>query len=186
MPRYALYEPPWYSSTSPGDSSVPANMPPIITQCAPAASALAMSPEYRIPPSPITGTPVPSNALATRAIALICGTPTPAMTRVVQIDPGPMPTFTASAPCLTRSKAASAVTMLPPITWMSEYFALILETISSTPREWPCEVSTTTTSTPASRNAATLSKVSGEVPTAAPTRSLPTLSLQAFGNSVAF
>src|ERR1700694_246620 len=128
-------------------------MPPIITQCAPAANALAISPEYRIPPSPMTGTPVPSNALATRAIALICGTPTPAMTRVVQIDPGPMPTLTASAPCLTRSSAASAVTMLPPITWISGYFFLILATVSNTPREWPCEVSTTTTSTPASRSA---------------------------------
>ncbi len=74
----------------------------------------------------MTGTPVPSSAFATRAIALICGTPTPAMTRVVQIEPGPMPTLTPSAPCLTRSSAASAVTMLPPITCMSGYFALIL------------------------------------------------------------
>ena len=32
-------------ATSPGASSVPANRPPIITQCAPAASALATSPE---------------------------------------------------------------------------------------------------------------------------------------------
>mgnify|MGYP003694715607 CR=1 FL=1 len=31
-------------------------------------------------------------------IAEICGTPTPATMRVVQIEPGPMPTFTASAP----------------------------------------------------------------------------------------
>ena len=31
-------------------------------------------------------------------IAVSCGTPTPATTRVVQIEPGPMPTFTASAP----------------------------------------------------------------------------------------
>ena len=134
----------------------------------------------------MTGTPVPSSALATREIALICGTPTPATTRVVQIEPGPMPTLTPSAPCLTRSSAASAVTMLPPITCMSGYFVLILATVSSTPREWPCEVSTTTTSTPASRSAATRSSVSGAVPTAAPTRRLPTLSLQAFGNSVAF
>ena len=58
MPRYDLYEAPWYSSTSPGDSSVPANRPPIITQCAPATIALAMSPEKRMPPSAISGTPV--------------------------------------------------------------------------------------------------------------------------------
>ena len=57
MPRYDLYEAPWYSSTSPGDSSVPANRPPIITQCAPATIALAMSPEKRMPPSAISGTP---------------------------------------------------------------------------------------------------------------------------------
>jgi hypothetical protein len=31
-------------------------------------------------------------------IALICGTPTPATMRVVQIEPGPMPTLTPSAP----------------------------------------------------------------------------------------
>ncbi len=58
--------------------------------------------------------------------------------------------------------------------------------VSSTPFEWPCAVSTTTTSTPASRNAPTRSSVSGEVPTAAPTRRRPDGSLQARGNSVAF
>src|SRR5262245_8494562 len=41
----------------PGDSSVPANSPPIITQWAPAAIAFATSPEKRIPPSAISGTP---------------------------------------------------------------------------------------------------------------------------------
>ena len=30
--------------------------------------------------------------------AVSCGTPTPATMRVVQIEPGPIPTFTASAP----------------------------------------------------------------------------------------
>ena len=55
-----------------------------------------------MPPSAITGTPVPSSALATRDIALICGTPTPATTRVVQIEPGPMPTLTPSAPCFDQ------------------------------------------------------------------------------------
>ena len=58
--------------------------------------------------------------------------------------------------------------------------------MSSTPFEWPCAVSTTTTSTPASRSAATRSSVSCAVPTAAPTRSRPDGSLQARGNSVAF
>ena len=106
--------------------------------------------------------------------------------RVVQIDPGPMPTLTPSAPALTRSSAPSRVTILPAITSRSPQRALILATISSTPRECPCEVSTTITSTPASRNAATRSTVSGVVPTAAPTRRRPVESLLARGNSVAF
>ena len=61
----------------------------------------------------ITETPAGPATLATSAIAVICGTPTPAMMRVVQIDPGPMPTLTPSAPAWTRSLAASAVAMLP-------------------------------------------------------------------------
>ena len=51
-----------------------------------------------MPPSAINGTPVPCNAFDANWIAVICGTPTPATMRVVQIEPGPMPTFTASAP----------------------------------------------------------------------------------------
>ena len=57
-----------------------------------------MSPEYLMPPSAMTGTPASPPARAQSLIAVICGTPTPATTRVVQIEPGPMPTFTASAP----------------------------------------------------------------------------------------
>ena len=37
-------------------------------------------------------------ALATFVTAEICGMPTPLITRVVQIEPGPLPTLTASAP----------------------------------------------------------------------------------------
>ncbi len=120
------------------------------------------------------------------ATALICGTPTPATTRVVQIEPGPMPTLTASAPASTSAIAASSVTMLPAITCWLGHLALILRTVSITPREWPCAVSTTITSTPASRSAAARSSVSALVPMAAPTRSAPRSSLQARGNSVAF
>ena len=47
---------------------------------------------------------------------MICGTPTPATTRVVQIEPGPIPTFTPSAPASISASAASAVAMLPAIT----------------------------------------------------------------------
>ena len=52
-------------------------------------------------------------------MAVTCGTPTPATTRVVQIEPGPMPTLTASAPASTSALAASPVAMLPPTTWTS-------------------------------------------------------------------
>jgi len=46
----------------------------------------------------MTGTPADAISESESEIAVICGTPTPATTRVVQIDPGPMPTLTASAP----------------------------------------------------------------------------------------
>ena len=36
-------------------------------------------------------------------IAVICGTPTPATTRVVQMLPGPMPTLIASAPASIKA-----------------------------------------------------------------------------------
>ncbi len=69
-----------------------------------------------MPPSAINGTPVPFKASATLLTAVICGTPTPATIRVVQIDPGPIPTLTPSAPASTKANAAAAVAMLPPIT----------------------------------------------------------------------
>jgi hypothetical protein len=47
---------------------------------------------------------------------VICGTPTPATIRVVHELPGPIPTFTASAPASISASAASAVAMLPAIT----------------------------------------------------------------------
>ncbi len=42
---------------SPGLSSTPAKSEPIMTELAPAAMALVISPEYLMPPSAITGTP---------------------------------------------------------------------------------------------------------------------------------
>jgi hypothetical protein len=50
-------------------------------------------------------------------MAVSCGTPTPAMTRVVQMEPGPIPTFTASAPAPISALVASAVATLPATTW---------------------------------------------------------------------
>jgi hypothetical protein len=64
----------------------------------------------------MTPTPLPFRASDTFATAVICGMPTPATMRVVQIEPGPMPTLTASAPCSTSAAAADAVAMLPPMT----------------------------------------------------------------------
>ena len=52
-------------------------------------------------------------------IALICGTPIPAIILVVHIEPGPIPTLTASTPAFTSSNAASEVAILPPITSIS-------------------------------------------------------------------
>ena len=70
---------------------MPASSEPSIAVDAPAASALAMSPEYCRPPSAITGTPDGAHAATASRIAVICGAPTPATTRVVQIEPGPTP-----------------------------------------------------------------------------------------------
>ena len=51
-----------------------------------------------MPPSAITGMPCFSASSADAMTAASCGTPTPATTRVVQIEPGPMPTLMESAP----------------------------------------------------------------------------------------
>ena len=66
-----------------------------------------------MPPSEITGTWDFAASFTTAETAESCGTPTPATTRVVQIEPGPMPTLSPSAPASRRSRAASAVAMLP-------------------------------------------------------------------------
>ena len=79
-----------------------------------------------MPPSPISGMSVPLSACATSLMAVICGTPTPATTRVVQIEPGPMPTLTASAPASTSARAAAAVAMLPAMTSSLRILALDL------------------------------------------------------------
>ncbi len=86
-----------------------------------------------MPPSAMIGT---SRAEATRAhsaMAVTCGTPTPATMRVVQMEPGPMPTFTASAPASTSASVASAVATLPATSCTSGYFCLVARTASMTP-----------------------------------------------------
>ena len=118
---------------SPGASSTPAIIEPNITVLAPATNAFTMSPEYRIPPSAIIGTFVPFNASTTLNTAESCGTPTPATIRVVQIDPGPIPTFTASAPASTNANAALPVAIFPAITSTSGNFSFTFATVSITP-----------------------------------------------------
>jgi len=115
MPRYCLYLLPLIAIILPGDSSVPARRLPSITHSAPAAIAFATSPLYLIPPSAITGTSYSIHACATEAIAVICGTPTPATTLVVQIEPGPIPTLRASI-SPEYASAAEDVAIFPAIT----------------------------------------------------------------------
>ncbi len=69
-----------------------------------------------MPPSAITGTLAFLASDAASSTAVSCGTPTPATMRVVQIEPGPMPTLTASAPASISALAPSAVATLPAIT----------------------------------------------------------------------
>jgi hypothetical protein len=121
-----------------------------MAQSAPAASAFARSPEYFIPPSAITGVLLRFATSTASMIAVSCGTPTPATTRVVQIEPGPMPTLIESAPASIRAFAPSAVAILPATTCTAFDMRLIRVTVSSTRREWPWAVSTTKRSTPAS------------------------------------
>ena len=100
-----------------GVSSQPASSEPSMTVSAPATMAFAMSPEYCRPPSAISGTPAGLHASDASWIAVICGAPTPVTMRVVQIEPGPTPTFTASAPASTNACAPARVATLPPMTW---------------------------------------------------------------------
>src|SRR5512137_1831312 len=167
--------------TSPGASSVPASIEPIITLDAPAASAFTTSPENFTPPSEMIGTPCRSAARAQSSTAVICGTPTPATTRVVQMEPGPMPHFTASTPALQRSSAASPVATLPATSSIPLKLGLVSRTASMTPRLWPWAVSMVMTSAPALSRAWMRASRSGPTPTAAPQSSRPLRSLAALG-----
>ena len=99
---------------------------------------------------------------------MIIGTPMPATTRVVQIDPAPMPTFTASTPRSISASVASAVATLPATRSTSGNSRRMRATMSSTPCEWPCAVSTTSTSTCAATSASARSIASLPTPIAAP------------------
>ena len=106
---------PFLVNTVPGDSSVPPSILPTMTDEAPAASAFVASPDVLVPPSDIIGIPYSFPILAQSMTAVNCGTPEPVITRVMQIDPEPTPTFTASTPALIKSSAPLAVATLPAI-----------------------------------------------------------------------
>ena len=85
-------------------------MLPTITLEAPAASAFTTSPEVLDAAVGDDGGSRARRAMAAVSMtAVSCGTPTPATTRVVQMAPGPTPTFTAWAPALISASAPSAV-----------------------------------------------------------------------------
>ena len=148
MPRIILKRRPSARIDSPGLSSVPASIEPIITHAAPAVIAFTISPENLIPPSAMTGTsPAPRTE---STIAVTWGTPTPVTTRVVQMLPGPMPTLTASTPRRTSSRAPSSVATLPPTSCTSGKVSRSAAIVLRTPSLWPWAESTTTTSHPGS------------------------------------
>ena len=112
-PLKLLYNSPFFFNNCPGVSTVPANNEPIITASAPAAKAFAISPENLIPPSEIIVIFLFLIPFFASIIAVNCGTPMPATSLVVQIDPGPIPTFIMSTPSFAKNFAASAVAMFP-------------------------------------------------------------------------
>ena len=104
----------------------------------------------------------------------------------MQIEPGPIPTFTASAPFSTRNFAASPVAIFPTTTSRLGKAVFTSRNLPITPCECPCAVSITIASTPASTNAEARSIVSAVTPTPAATRKRPFSSLHAIGLSFAF
>ena len=87
---------------------------------------------------------------------------------MVHIEPGPIPTFTQSAPLSINSFVASRVATFPAIISIEDIFFSFL-TVSITFIECPWAVSITSISTPASINASDLLIASSPTPTAAPT-----------------
>ena len=119
-------------------------------------------------------------------IAVICGTPIPATTRVVQIEPGPMPTLIASAPALMRSSVARAVATLPAMTGTFGYLALICLRQLKIMTLCPCAESSTRTSALALTSSSTRSIKSRVMPIAAPASRRPLTSRAECGYRTAF
>src|SRR5215475_5188057 len=119
-----------------------------------------------MPPSAMIGMLCRSAAFAQSMIAEIIGTPMPATTRVVQIEPAPMPTLTASTPSPISAVVASPVATLPAMRSTFGNLIRMRRTMSMTSCEWPCAVSTTMTSTCAATSASARSSVSLATPMA--------------------
>ena len=99
-----------------------------------------------------------SRALATSMTAVACPRPMPFCSRVMQMEPPPMPIFTKSAPALARKRKPSRSTTLPAPTFTaSPYFWRIHWMVRLCHSEKPSEESMHSTSTPASRRAGTRS-----------------------------
>ena len=102
------------------------------------------------------------------------------------MDPGPIPTLTASAPASIRSLVAAPVATFPAITCSSGYFPLIIRRQLSTFSECPWAESSTTTSTLASTSAPTRSSTLAVIPTPAPQRRRPCPSFAERGYLIVF
>lgn len=99
-------------------------------QDAPAARALHIFPLHLFPPSEIKGILYYLQIGATSNRALNYGTPAPATTLVMQIDPLPIPHLIPSAPALIRLRAPSPVAILPATTSVSGYAVFNFLTVS--------------------------------------------------------
>ena len=135
-----------------------------------------------MPPSAMIGTLCGAAARAHSAIAVIIGTPMPATTRVVQIEPAPMPTLTASTPQLDQRLGRLAVATLPA----TRSTSVILPPDAPHHVEHALRMAVRGVDRRARRRArrrAPRRAPSASLPTpiAAPTRSRPSASLHAFG-----
>jgi len=102
------------------------------------------------------------------------------------MEPGPIPTLTASTPRSMRARHPSAVATLPAISCMSGYRSRTARMVLRTSSECPCDVSIQMASAWASTRASNRAKASAPVPTAAAARNRPKSSLHALGNSIFF
>ena len=108
-----------------------------------------------MPPSARIATRFCRAARDARYSAVICGMPTPATMRVVQIEPGPCPTLIAFAPQSARNSTPAALVTLPAMIGSLGKASRSIRTASPTPRLWPCAVETATTSSPRSTSVPT-------------------------------